>query len=121
MLVLGQVPFAELPHRYDNALRKFIVAKYFSNQSIGVQASKEAVEANRSVERIISDINNERLIYIDPVALFTSADGGLRLVDGSGSFLFSDQHHINDAGAELLFNAQIQSHFRGKVNGAEGK
>ncbi len=107
VIVLGQVPLIELPEKYGKDLRKFLVAKHFSNQSQGIVSSKAVMEANSKIRQIVSEIKNKKLTYIDPTAVFTNNEGGIRLLDNHGRFLFSDNNHINDAGAELLFNSRI--------------
>ena len=113
VIVFGQVPLIELPHRYENALRKYIVARHIQNQSKGIKPSlvfpqSQAVsESNGIVERVVSEIASERLFYVNPTDFFTNTEGNVSLMDERGMFLYSDYHHINDYGAHLLFTESI--------------
>ena len=107
VIILGQVLLIELPDRYQNSLRKFLVAQHFSGQSGSTDESHLVETANSKVRGVVQEIMSERLFYIDPTEQFTDEGGNLSLVNDETGFLYSDYHHVNDQGARLIFDAYI--------------
>lgn len=107
VIVIAQVPLIEVPDRYDNSLRKFLVAQYLSGQSKGINGSKLVDAANSEVRNVVHEIASDRLFYVDPTSLFRDKDDNVVIANDEAGFLYSDYHHINDQGARLIFDAHI--------------
>ena len=107
VIILGQVPLIELPDRYQNSLRKLLVAQHLSGQTGSINGCHLVKIANSKVRGVVQEIMSDRLFYIDPTEQFTDEGGNLSLVNDEAGFLYSDHHHVNDKGARLIFDAYI--------------
>ena len=109
VIVIAQVPLVELPLGYKNGMRKYLVASSLSGQSISLKSSPKVAITNQIVANLIKKLNNDRVEYIDPSILLTTDTGDVRFIDGV-DFLYSDWNHLNDRGAEVLFNSLVREH-----------
>ncbi|GAB5562927.1 MAG: hypothetical protein SynsKO_45740 [Synoicihabitans sp.] len=105
---IAQMPLIELPDRYRNELLKFIVANHLSGRSESFNLSQLVTNANLSAEQIIHEIDSDRLYYVDATELFKDTEGNLSLYHEEMGFLYSDYHHINDQGANLIFDSYLR-------------
>lgn len=107
VIVLAQVPLIELPDRYENSLRKFLIAQHLSGQSSRIIGSKLVDIANSEVRDVVQEIASNRLFFVDPTDLFRDEDHNLVIVNEEAGFLYADYNHVNDQGARLIFDAHI--------------
>ncbi len=107
VLVVGQVPLIKLPKDYKDAMRKYLVAKNNSNDKNGVKCSQAVTKANAIVKKAVQSINNENIIFVNPYELFIS-EHNMVVCQQNGKFLYSDYHHVNDAGATLIVDKLIK-------------
>ena len=106
VIVVGQVPFIELPHQYDNAMRKYIVANHLSGNPTKFTPDEKIPEANILVQKIIQEIDSDKITYVDPTEILTTSEGEVKVFE-AGVLLYSDHHHVNDLGAKHLFDTLI--------------
>ena len=106
VIVLGQVPLIELPRQYNNAIRKYMVAHHLSGQPAKFSPDEKIFEANIIVEKIIQELDGNKILYVDPTAILTTSEGEVKVFE-EGAFLYSDHHHVNDLGAKRLFDTLI--------------
>jgi peptidoglycan/LPS O-acetylase OafA/YrhL len=106
VIVLGQVPLIELPHQYDNAIRKYMVANHLSGNPARFSPDEKISGANIIVHKIIQELDGNKIIYVDPTEILTTSEGEVKVFE-EGAFLYSDHHHVNDLGAKRLFDTLI--------------
>ncbi|WP_309384094.1 acyltransferase family protein [Cerasicoccus frondis] len=113
VIVLGQAPMAQLPDGYANALRKYLVSLALSGQELIVPLSPEVIAVNQWIEQIVHGLHNERIRYLDPHELL-AIDGHQVKYIQDGRFLYSDFNHLNDSGAQVLFDGLLKEAIAGR-------
>lgn len=106
VIVLGQVPHIELPHQYGNAIRKYMVANHLAGTPAKFSPDKKISDANIIVQKIIQELDGNKISYVDPTEILTTSEGEVKVFE-EGAFLYSDHHHVNDLGAKRLFDTLI--------------
>ena len=104
VLVFGQVPLIDLPLNYQEALRKYVTAHAISQRPIHLKPSADIAKANGAVAEIVEQLDSDRIEFIDPTDLLTTQDGFVRVFD-ENRFLYADYHHVNETGANVIFDA----------------
>jgi hypothetical protein len=97
------------PSEYDNLFRKYLVA--LSLRSVGIPEVTPSVEvesANDKISAIIGEIDRPNLIFYNPYPKLIDKNGYIKLTH-NGKLLFSDNHHLNDAGAFYIFKNGLDS------------
>jgi peptidoglycan/LPS O-acetylase OafA/YrhL len=109
ILVMGQVPMVKTPAEYENLFRKYLVA--LSLRSSGIPAVAPSVEvesANHKIAEIITQLNCPNILFYNPYPNLLEKNGYIKLTD-NGKLLYSDNHHLNDAGAFYIFKDKFNS------------
>jgi hypothetical protein len=109
IVVIGQVPMVKIPSEYDNLFRKYLVALSLRSAGIpNVVPTIEIKSANEKIASIIDEINLPNLIFYNPYPELIDKNGYIKLTQ-HGKFLYSDNHHLNDAGAFYIFENKLDS------------
>jgi hypothetical protein len=124
VIVLGQPPMVELPKGYEQSLRKYLVARSLSRSSDTLRASQDVPAANRLVAEVVATSGARNIEFVNPHDLFiNSGNQAVELVQG-GEFLYSDDRHLNDAGAafvcERLLSRKILRRLQFSVSASAG-
>lgn len=106
ILVLGQVPRIWLPDGHKGSLRQYLIAQRLRRGEVTYATAAEVVEANKMVEAIVLGLGSERIRYIDTHRYFE--EKGSFAPVGDGAFLYSDDNHVNDRGAEHLIQRVME-------------
>lgn len=109
VIVLSQVPLMELPQKYHGAFRKYVLALSRSGRSTQLPGHASVEEANREVEATIKEMDLNNVSFVDVYTLLSRDDGSVRYIM-DGKLLYSDYHHVNNRGAEYLFEHAIRKH-----------
>ncbi len=110
VVIVGQVPMIQLPAEYHKAMRKYAIAQFFSLGKVRFDELVGANEANRLIKEELEGMNLSNVTFVDPYKAFIDADGKVRVI-GDGKFLYSDYHHLNDSGAEVLVSDVLSEIF----------
>jgi hypothetical protein len=103
VVVIGQIPMVKTPSEYDSLFRKYLVALSLRSAGIPeVTPSVEVESANGKIAAIIGEIDRPNLIFYNPYPNLIDKNGCIKLTH-NGELLYSDNHHLNDAGAFYIF------------------
>ena len=83
-----------------------MVAHHLSGKPAKFSPDEKIFEANIIVEKIILELDGNKILYVDPTAILTTSEGEVKVFE-EGAFLYSDHHHVNDLGAKRLFDTLI--------------
>lgn len=67
------------------------------------------MKSNRVMETFVKDINQENVVYLDPHPLLILNSSYIRHVH-EGQFLYRDDDHINQLGAQFVFDQLLKKH-----------
>lgn len=115
VVVLGQIPRIDLPNAYIKMMRKYVVANHLSGKPIALRPAISVREANDTVMGVIDELGAHNIVFVDPTKLLTTVEGHVKVFN-DGMFLYSDYHHINDNGAQLVFDRLLAPALRPKFN-----
>lgn len=107
VLVLGQMPMADLPEDYAKDLRRYIIDEKEHKGSYQITSHQGSIEMNQKVAQIIDGLNLSNVNYVDATPILTDEEGYVTpLIDNK--FLYYDFHHINSDGAKLVFEGVLR-------------
>lgn len=106
VIVMKQVPRASIPIEYSESLQTYLYAHYHNADEVTIACDPRIEEINRTVESAINQLNLPNVEVIDPITVFLSATGGLRVVQAD-YLLYSDDDHLNSYGADIVFRHLI--------------
>lgn len=107
ILVLGQVPMLELPPEYRHSLRKYLTARARIGQSLELTCSASVLEANARIASIIANLDNPSIYFVDLCNPLMGSNERVTYII-QGKMLYSDHHHVNDRGADFLFEKALE-------------
>lgn len=116
VVVVGQVPLTDLPEKYKNAFRKYLIAHKYSLQKSPIKASRSVENANLLIKNLVASIAKEDIEFVDPSPLFLTNTDEIKYMNGT-DFLYSDFHHVNDMGARLIVDRLLRDKI---INHLEG-
>lgn len=107
VLVLGQPPIVKLPGTHPAVFRKHLVSRYYQGETLTVFPLLDSTQANASVRACVQSLRSQKIVYLDLDDLFVGPDGRIEIVQ-SNAILFSDSHHLNDFGAEIVLQKRLR-------------
>ncbi len=108
VIVVGQVPSVSLPAEYRYSMRKLLVANSLSGASTSFDIVKSVAETNAKTAQVVEDLKLNNVNFANPHDLFVGPDGKIAFVI-NGCFVYSDDNHINDQGAKVVFERLLLS------------
>lgn len=107
VVVLSQVPLMELPPKYHGAFRKYVLALSRADEPTRIASYQPVLEANQIVADTIAKIGSDKIQFVDVYPLLIDEQGFVQYLR-EGKLLYSDYHHVNNRGADYLFEAAIR-------------
>lgn len=107
VIVVGQVPMIQVPDVYDGDLRKYLIAGRLSGREVNATPDPAVFTANQTVRQAVQNIDRPNVTFIDPTSTLI-VEGMVKLTDEE-HFLYSDYHHVNDDGAQIVFDGAIRT------------
>ncbi|MEZ5330158.1 MAG: acyltransferase family protein [Verrucomicrobiales bacterium] len=107
-IVLGQVPLLKTDEYSGKNLRKFLITEYRRTGEVPrIEVDPAVHEANERVRGVVAALQLPGLRYVDTSMSFRQDDDRVHAVQ-DGVLLYSDQDHLNDAGAAIVFEQCIR-------------
>lgn len=106
VIVLGQVPMFRIPDGYGNDLRRYLIAERLSGKDSQTIPDPAVASANEIVREVVQELQRSDISFFDPSSALI-VGGQVKLIEG-GYFLYSDYHHVNDDGAQIVFDEVIR-------------
>lgn len=107
VLVLGQMPMADLPESYAKDLRRYIIDEKEHKGSYRIRLHQGSVEMNQRVNRLINELKLPNASYTEATHVLTNEAGDITPLQND-KFLYYDFHHINNDGAKLVFEGVLR-------------
>lgn len=101
--LIGQAPAPALPDAYKKDIRQFVFHQKSLNGTILLDADSEIVAINSKVKELC---DNLEVIYIEldfPITVKGEIESNF-----AGGFIYADDNHLNEYGAECAFKEDIQ-------------
>lgn len=114
VFVLAQVPMVQIPNEYDHDLRKYLVSRSLTGEQIWTDPNPLVAEANQVVHEALENLGRAEVSFIDPASLLLVGEQ-VKLVNEE-LFLYSDYHHVNDDGAQIVFDGVLRKALTEAIN-----
>jgi len=114
VLVIGQVPYFDLPPGYQHSFRKYLVALSRSGQDFLLTPTSNYFNANSKMNEIVKNLRISNVEFLDISNVFLNGQGKIQFVDGS-KILYYDDNHINDNGSLHLFKKYLNANLLEKI------
>jgi peptidoglycan/LPS O-acetylase OafA/YrhL len=106
VIVVGQIPCANLPSGFQKAFRRYFVTQHFSGKQAELFPLPDIQDANGKVRSIVKSLNRANIEFVDSYELLVRPSGTILFIEND-EFLYSDESHVNDRGAQLVFERAI--------------
>jgi peptidoglycan/LPS O-acetylase OafA/YrhL len=106
VIVIGQIPCVDSPPGSERAFRRYVVAQHLSGKSLAFNPLSNITVANAKVASIVDALNRTNVEYVDAYSPLMSPSGHMIIAENE-TFLYSDEFHVNDRGAGLVFHRAI--------------
>jgi len=110
VIVLGQMPMADLPESYAKDLRRYIIDEKEHKGSFQIRNHPGVAAANQKVVSLIDELNLPNVEYAEATHVLTNDEGNLVPIK-DGKFLYYDFHHINNDAANMVFESVLRERF----------